>query len=166
MGQKVLLKATQAELDLTMVLRHVLWRKDQDDIRRIEDISALIIKKYMDLFYKRYAKQFETDHLRYKIFARQKPLFVFEKPSGEYSNMVQIDKRGKQLILEIRKIAKDFDKLLEDDDQKLPRVYFDEHLYVPILIHSKKIDRISLVEMVKSEKAFINDIREYLKKNI
>jgi len=125
----------------------------------------LVIKKYLDLFYRKYAKRFETENLHYDTVGKQLPLFVFEKPGNQYSYIVQIDKREKGLIKEIKNLAKDLNKLLKDDAKTLPRIYFDNHLYVPILLQGKKINKISPTGLVESEQKFILGLREYLRKN-
>ena len=139
--------------------------KTQDDIRRVEDIAILVVKKYMDQFYRKYAKRFETENLRYSTVGKQLPLFAFQKPKDKYSYTVQIDKTETGLIEEIKKLAKDLHKLLREDTKTLPRIYFDSHLYVPILLQSKKISRISPPGLVESEERFVAGLREYLKKN-
>jgi len=148
-----------------MALPEVLEVKSEDDVRRMEEMALLVIKKYLDLFYRKYAKRFETDYLSYAPVGKQLPLFAFEKPSKEYSYIVQIDKTKKKLIKEIRNLTKDLNKLLKGDDDKLPRICFDKHLYVPILLQSEKIDRISPLGLVESEKKFILGIKKYLRKN-
>jgi len=61
--------------------------------------------------------------------------------------------------------VKDLDKLLKTEDDILPRVYFDRHLYVPILLQTKKIEKIAPPGLVESEEKFIKDLKEYLKSN-
>jgi len=139
--------------------------KTQNDVIRIEDIAILIIKKYIELFYRKYAKRFETENLRYGTVGKQLTLFVFEKPGNKYSYTVQIDKKEKDLIKEIKKLAQYLNRLLRDDIKTLPRIYFDKHLYVPILLQSKKINRISPSGLVESEKEFVSGLKQYLKKN-
>ena len=149
-----------------LVLPEALEVKAQDDVWRAEDIAILVIKKYIDLFYRKYAKRFETENLRYDALGKQLPLFVFEKPGNQYSYTVQIDKREKELIEEVKKLAKDLHKLLKEDSKTLPRIYFDNHLYVPILLQgSKRIEKISPAGLVESERDFVIGLREYLKKN-
>ena len=148
-----------------LALPETMEVKTQDDIRRVEDIAILVVKKYMELFYRKYAKRFETENLRYDTVGKQLPLHVFQKPGDKYSYTVQIDKREKRLIEEIKKLAKDLGKLLRADTEILPRIYFDSHLYVPILLQSKKIDKISPAGLVESEERFVTGLREYLKKN-
>ena len=139
--------------------------KTKNDVIRVEDIAILVIKKYLDLFYRKYAKRFETKNLRYGTVGKQLTLFAFEKPGDKYSYTVQIDKREKNLIKEIKKLARDFNRLLKEDTKTLPRIYFDNHLYVPILLQSKKINRISPSGLVESEKEFVFGLRQHLKKN-
>jgi hypothetical protein len=117
--------------------------KSERDARRVEDMALLVIKKYLDLFYRKYAKRFETENLSYDTVGKQLPLFVFEKPGNQYSYTVQIDRKEKELIKEIKKLARNLDKLLKEDTKTLPRIYFDNHLYVPILLQGKKINKIS-----------------------
>jgi len=148
-----------------LALPEILDVKTHNDVKLLEDIAILVVKKYMDLFYRKYAKRFETENLRYVTVGKQLPLFVFEKPGNKYSYTVQIDKKEKILIEEIKKLARDLTKLLKEDTKTLPRIYFDNHLYVPILLQSKKIDKISPAGLVESERGFVSGLKEYLKRN-
>ena len=78
---------------------------------------------------------------------------------------MQIDKKERELIKEIKNLARDLDKLLKEDNKTLPRIYFDNHLYVPILLQGKKINKISPAGLVESEQKFVLGLREYLRKN-
>lgn len=143
-------------------LPEILEVKYEKDIKRLEDIALLVIKKYLDLFYRKNAKRFETENLSYDK-VKQLPLpLVSEKRQGY---IVQIDKREKELIKEIRNLTKDLKRLLKEDTETLPRVHFDGSLYVPILLQSKKIDKISPAGLVESERKFVLELREYLKRH-
>ncbi|MEO0264935.1 MAG: restriction endonuclease subunit R, partial [candidate division WOR-3 bacterium] len=132
-----------------------------EDIKRLEDIALLVIKKYIDLFYRKNAKQFETENLSCgKV--QQLPLpFISERKQGY---IIQIDKKKRELVEKIKKLTEDFKKLIKEDTQTLPRIYFDGSLYVPILLQSKEIDKISPAGLVESEKKFVMGLREYLEK--
>ncbi|MCM8798578.1 MAG: hypothetical protein NC821_03850 [Candidatus Omnitrophica bacterium] len=140
-------------------LPEILDVKSKEDIKRLEDIALLVIKKYTDLFYRKNAKQFETENLYYDEVKRLPLPLISEKRQGY---MVQIDKRKKELVKEIRNLTKDLEKLLKED-KTLPRVYFDRSLYVPILLQSKEIDKISPAGLVESEKEFVLGLKEYFK---
>jgi len=158
---KILLLADRYKI---LALPEILEVKTQDDIIRLEDVAILVVKKYIDLFYRKYARHFETENLRYDTVGKQLTLFAFEKPGDKYSYTLQIDKKEKKLIEEIKKMAKDLNKLIKEDTKTLPRIYFDKHLYVPVLLQSKKINRISPAGLIESEKEFVSDLRDYLNK--
>ncbi len=147
-----------------MGLPEIFEVKSENDIRRVENIALLVIKKYLDLFYRRYARRFETENLRYDKVTKQLTLFVFEKPENKYTYTVQIAKSEKTLIEEIRKLTQDLDKLLKEDTEVLPRIYFDKSLYVPILLQGKKINKITPSGLVESEKDFVRSLKEFLKR--
>ena len=143
-------------------LPETLTVKTQEDVKRIEDIVILVLKKYIDTFYRKHARRFETENLRYRT-VEQLPLFVFEKSDNQYVYTVQVDKKEKELIEKIRNLVEDLNELLEKEDEILPRVYFDRHLYVPILLQTKKVEKITPPGLVESEAKFVKDLREYLK---
>ncbi|MEM5875671.1 MAG: DEAD/DEAH box helicase family protein, partial [Candidatus Aenigmatarchaeota archaeon] len=133
--------------------------KSNEDIKRLEDIALVVIKKYIDLFYRKNAKDFETKNLSYDK-VRQLPLpFITESKQGY---IIQIDKRKTKLLKEIKNLTQDLYKLQKEDTTI--GVYFDRSLYVPILVESKEIDKISPAGLVESEKKFVIGLREYFKK--
>ncbi|MEW6408573.1 MAG: DEAD/DEAH box helicase family protein [Nitrospirota bacterium] len=155
-----------------LALPQVLEPRHEEDIRRIEEIAILIIRKYLDLFYRKYAKRFETKHMQYEtVTPKQLKLFISES-GDQYSYTVHIkktDEKGKpinkDLIRKIKELAKNLDELTKKESDELPRVYFDKHLYLPILLQSNKIEKISPAGLEKSEKKFVKDMKEYLKIN-
>ncbi|MEM3467777.1 MAG: DEAD/DEAH box helicase family protein [archaeon] len=135
--------------------------KYEEDIKRIEDIALLVIKKYFDSFYRKNAKHFETQNLRY-CEVKQLPLpFISD---GRQGYIVQIDKSNKELVEKITNLTKDLEKLIEEDTETLPRVYFDGSLYLPLLLQSEKIDKISPAGLVESEQKFVQGLKKYLEK--
>jgi superfamily II DNA or RNA helicase len=140
--------------------------KDKEDLERITSVALMVIKKYIDQFYRKYAKNFETKYMKYEMLKKQQPLFVFEK--GEvYSYTIQVKKipENKALIEDIKKLARDFEKLSKEDLKTLPRVFFAKHLYLPILLQSKAIERMSPSGLVESEQNFIQCLKNYLRDN-
>jgi hypothetical protein len=140
--------------------------KNKEDLERITSVALMVIKKYMDQFYRKYAKNFETKHMKYEMLKRQQPLFVFEKDEG-YSYTIQIKKvpENKALIEDIKKLARNFEALSKEELKTLPRVYFANHLYLPILLQSKAIEKISPSGLVDSEKKFVQDLKSYIRDN-
>lgn len=141
----------------------ILEIKKAEDLERLQEIVLLVIKKYLDMFYRKNAKEFETRTLRYDSVWKQLPLFVSDEAGMNYLYTVQINKKEKELIAKIKGLAKSLNKLIKDDEEILPRIYFDRHIYVPILLQGKKIDRISPMGLVDSESKFVRGLRDFLR---
>ncbi|MCX7955676.1 MAG: DEAD/DEAH box helicase family protein [Patescibacteria group bacterium] len=158
--------------DLKKVLLHCDYKiqsiaeifeiKEEKDIKRLEEIAILLIKKYLSLFYEKNLRAFETAGMTYGKLEKQLPLFSSDT---QKTYLIQINKREKDIIDKIKKIVKSIDQLMKDDDQILPRVYFEKSLYLPLLCQSKIIDKISPQGLVQSEYQFILKLREYLNDN-
>jgi len=144
--------------------------KDKEDIEKLEEIALLIIKKYIEKFYEKAAKIFQTQHLRYETAENKKEqlLLPFE---NKQKYIIQVDKSKTDLIKQIKELIKDLNKLYKQETEELPRVYMDEHLFLPILVKSNKIDKSKEIDkiipegLVKSEEKFIRELRDYLKSN-
>ncbi|MEN3045324.1 MAG: restriction endonuclease subunit R, partial [Candidatus Hydrothermales bacterium] len=122
--------------------------KSISDIKKLEDIAVLVIEKYLDLFYKKEWRKFETEELQYCKLSQSPPSSFFKDKQGY---VVQIEKKNENLIENIKKLAQDLNKILDEENGLLPRIYFDRSLYVPILLESEKVDKISPPGLVKSE---------------
>ncbi len=148
------------------LLQDSLNIKSLEDLKRIEEIVILLIKGYIDRFYNKHKGRFETENFTYIRAEEQLPLFASNKSVEYYYYTVYIDKNKKELIKEIKELAKDINRLKQEDNKILPRVYFDNHIYVPILLSkSKEIEKISPPGLVESEEKFVIGLREYLEKN-
>ena len=134
---------------------------DFGKIREIENLVILILKRYLEQYYKQSFKSWEAKNVELTPVDVKDENILYEK--GGYE--IYVDKSKSRLIASIKKLIKDIKKLMIDDARILPRVYFDRHLYVPLLLESDEIDRISPPGLVKSEKKFIIHLKEYLKTN-
>jgi hypothetical protein len=68
------------------------------------------------------------------------------------------------LIKAIVKLRADLDRLCKQETAELPRLYFDRHLYLPLLL--EKSDKLSAVPpgLADSEAKFVKDLKEYWEK--
>lgn len=138
--------------------------KEYNDIKRLEEIAIMGIKKYLDLYYRRFAKRFESKNMTYQELYGQMRLFAFEQ-SDKYVYKVQINKEKKDLIKKIKNLANDVKKLITEENEGLPRVNFEKHLFLPILLRNKNIEKVTPQELNEGEIKFLQDLRDYLKSN-
>jgi len=137
--------------------------KDAQSLAKIEDITILLIKGYIDKFYKKHKGIFETSNLKYRRSVEQLKLFASDSRVEYYT--VYIDKKETQLIEQIKALAERLDELLKDDKELLPRVVIDNSIFVPLLLKNEKIKKISPPGLTESEEKFVLDLKNYLKNN-
>jgi hypothetical protein len=137
--------------------------KDSQSLANIEDITILLIKGYIDKFYKKHKGIFETSNLKYRRSVEQLKLFASDSRVEYYT--VYIDKRDTELIEKIKTLAERLDELLKDDKELLPRVVIDNSIFVPLLLKNEKIKKISPPGLTESEEKFVLDLKKYLKNN-
>jgi len=134
---------------------------DFGKIREIENLVILILKKYLEQYYKQSLKRWEAKNIKLTPVDVKDENLLYDK--GGYE--IYVDKSKRKLIENIKELIKCIKNLMRDDARILPRVYFDRHLYIPLLLESDEIYRISPPGLVKSEKEFIINLKEYLKTN-
>mgnify|MGYP000022057090 FL=1 len=155
----ILRNLTSSEKYKIYATREVFEIKTQEDIKRLEDITILLLKKYIDLFYKKYAKIFETEYIQPKTI-KQLSLPIISEDSPKY--ILQVEKKERELIKKIKDLVSNLNELYKDGEDPIPRICLDRHLFIPVLLHSNRIDKISPVGLVESEKNFISGLKEYL----
>jgi hypothetical protein len=132
-----------------------------NDIKKLEEIAVIGLKKYIELFYRKYAKRFETKNLSYQTLEKNLN-FVF---AGKREYEIKIRTGEKELINKIKELIKNFEKITkEDSNEILPRVYFDKHLYLPLLLKNEKIEKIIPEGLNENEYLFVKGLRNYLEK--
>jgi hypothetical protein len=137
--------------------------KDAQSLAKIEDITILLIKGYLDKFYKKHKGIFEIRNLKYRRSVEQLKLFASDSRVEYYT--VYVDKKETQLIEKIKALAERLDELLKDDKELLPRVVIDNSIFVPLLLKNEKIKKISPPGLTESEEKFVLDLKNYLKNN-
>jgi hypothetical protein len=151
-----------------VALPYVWDMKSLSDLEKVESIACQVLKKYIDRFYSHHRKRYESKHMRYELMKRQLALPLFETGENHYAYTVQIDKRETRLIEDVKRLVEDLEKVVKQEERKiLPRIYFDRHLYLPILLKgvNKKIDKISPAGLEESEQEFLINLKQYIEEN-
>lgn len=146
--------------------------KNTVDLERIQEIALQVIKSYIYKFYRKYQYQYETEQMQYDKVTKQEQLVIFEKAKNKYGYRVRVKKRDEKgrlinqdIIKQVKELVHNIERLVKEESSELPRVFFTNHLYLPILLkESNKIEKISPSGLEKSEKDFIIGLREYIKR--
>ena len=133
-----------------------------DKVRTWQIISSDLIKKYCDRFYKVSKEQWEAPYREYCYLESTDPSFI-----SEYK--VLIDKSQQQIINQLKAIK----AKIESDDiptadlsfGQCRALFFDRHLYQPLLYTEAGDVKITPVALNKGEKQFIEDLRSFYQCN-
>ena len=103
----------------------LLKPRSYDDLRRLEEFVLMALRKYVAAFYDRHKRAWEQKHMAY------------HELTEDDDNVVQTVqarvKRSAGDVLDELTDMLDSTELYEGEDGLPPRVYFDRHLYLPLL---------------------------------
>jgi len=131
---------------------------------RVQEAVTAILRKYADTFYSRRRAQWEGETLVYQPLDRHDPnLELNHGVLGEEKSgyVVKVRRTDHELIKAIEKLREDADRLKSAESGELPRISFDRHLYLPLLVEeSEKIQSIPPA-LKPSEAKFVRDLKAY-----
>lgn len=128
------------------------------DLRRVEDIALGVLQKYVAAFYDRQRRTWEQEHLQLVPLAKDDPNLAF----GSYAVRAKLE-----FAETVRELVKKADELRKLDEKRYPHIYFDRHLYQPLLVSDKQ-ERMEATPLAlnEGEAKFVRDLRSYLQNNI
>ena len=131
---------------------------------RLQDTVTGILRLYADRLYRRSRERWESAHMVYKTLDETDANFRFNKiredSRGRY--IVGVPQSKQELIEEIRALIKNCRALDETDGTSLPRIYFDQHLYQPLLVEKDGTPlKMSPPGLTGSEQRFVDDLKQY-----
>ncbi len=139
-----------------------------DGIKKLHDLILMVLKDYIQKFYRREEKRKTMDYLEVEPLTKEHSAMFPE------DNEIVI-KIPKKLTADIVEVVKQLNKY-NFNNGKLPEewkkwnsfiVHLDNHLYTPLIIWKKNKEEIKSipVKLNKGEAKFVNDFRKFLNRN-
>lgn len=126
------------------------------DTALLNNAVLTVLRKYIDKFYRNQQERWDTEHMVYK---------TLDRDDANFQNYtVRIARSESQLISTIQKLIDEGDSLYKRDLHDLPAIHFDRHLYQPLLIERGGKVRSEPPGLKESERRFVEDLREYCRK--
>ncbi len=125
------------------------------DIEKLENIIITILKKYINSFHRNNRLKYEDEHLIYG---------ELEERDGNFKDyIIKVKEKDEDLIDYIMDLIDNEDIYLEEFNgiKGIKNVYFDRHLFQPLLCQSDKITTIP-VGLDNNEKDFILQLKSYV----
>jgi len=125
------------------------------DYSIVQKWALSLFKKYINSFYSRHRDYWYNNNLGVGFVREKKELFQ------DYTLEIEKKHDNLKLIDEIDKLIKSGDKIYEDVKTKVPTVFFDRHLYQPLIIDENKEIKSYPPALNYSEKKLVEDLKEY-----
>jgi len=130
----------------------------------LQQAVSNILHKYLDTFYRRRRERWETRAMEYRPLAENDPNLAFnlERVSdSKPAYIVKVRRSDKDLVHAIQKLLEEAGRVYHEEDQELPRIHFDRHLYLPLLV--EVTDKLKTIPpaLTQSEAQFVRDLRDY-----
>jgi len=139
------------------------------DVKRLEEIALIIIRKYIDSWYKRKQQEWEYNQLEYHPFNENNPN-IPHYAETDPGYQLHVKKAAVERIeKEIEELFKDKDvfesDVIKKKDGSVPRIYFDRHIYLPLLLEDQNdVIQSTPPGLNEGEWKFLKDLRDFFQK--
>ena len=145
----------------------------REDLRRVERIVSTVLTKYIDNLYGHIRKEWEDKQRRLVPLTPDDPNFV-EAYRARYRRDEHFKKRFEELEKLEAFLKEAPDELFEQPGEMPPRVYFERHLYTPLLLDNEattpRSDQLLLQfsppGLNRGETRFVRDLADFCKLSI
>lgn len=145
------------------------------DLVRFQQTALVILKSYAERYYNWQRKRWEGKNLEYRRLDHSddnlRPTILAD---GRAGYLVKVNRDKPELVEAVRALIEEGSRLYQQDLTELPNVYFDRHLYQPLLaagVYSGDAFTLSPdiktvpVALNRGEVAFPRKLREFLRAN-
>jgi Type III restriction enzyme, res subunit len=130
--------------------------KSLSDVRRLEHLTIVLLRKYVLRFYERRRREWEQSRVRVVRLSNTHPNLSFR-----YA--LRIQEPYADHILEILRHG---EQIYEQETKELPSLFFDRHLYQPLLLTDwRQHIEMTPVGLNEGEKVFVENLRSYYRQN-
>jgi hypothetical protein len=134
------------------------------DLRRLQEAVTAILRKYMDTFYRRQRERWETQAMEYRPLDKDDPNLSFNRDmvrEGRPAYVVRVKRSDTELIKAVKELIAQEERLREEENHRLPRIAFDRHLYLPLLVEKTEAIKSIPPALKESEARFVCDLKAY-----
>lgn len=135
-----------------------------DKVRLWEEIALSLLKKYTERYYSYRKKEWELPHLEYQDLNATDPnlLGTGEAPGDPYYR-IMIEESQEAIVAKLGELKAHIEKknFKPWEFNGMKAIWFDRHLYQPMLYLEQNVVDISPVALNKGEKLFVEDLKAF-----
>lgn len=135
-----------------------------DKVRLWQELAIALLKKYTERYYTFRKREWELPHLEYQELTSEDSNFPDrdeENPEGYYR--ILVEQSREDIITKLTELKTNIQnrKLQPWEFQGMKAIWFDRHLYEPLLHMSDKLVELSPAPLNKGERLFVEDLRAF-----
>jgi hypothetical protein len=130
----------------------------------LQEAVTHLLRKYADTFYRARRERWESEHLVYRPLDLDDPNLAFNRPSVQEKRSaytIRAPRSRQEEVEAIQQLIANREKLLKGENDNLPRIYFDRHLYLPLLLKKDDVLSAEPPALEPSETRFVRDLKTY-----
>lgn len=131
---------------------------------RLQAAVCAILKKYLETFYRRRREQWETGVMEYRPLDENDPNLAFNRDivsENRPAYFLKVKRSDKEFIKTIQELLNEAERLYTQENEGLPRIAFDRHLYLPLLVEKTETFNSIPPALHESEAQFVRDLKQY-----
>jgi len=154
-----------AQVPIRVVAEESVVRpRSMADRARLQEAVTQLLCRYADKFYQTRREQWDEQTMVYCPLDENDPNLRF-RPQGiredKAGYVVRVPRSEQQLIEAVQKLLEERERLYQQENAGLLRIYFDRHLYQPLLVDMPEKAQMVPPGLQQSEVRFVYDLREY-----
>lgn len=127
----------------------------------LQQAVTQLLCRYVDRFYQTRREKWEEQTMVYQDLVKEDPNLSFNVRDGKPGYVVKIPRSEQQLLEAVRNLIQEKERLYKRENDGLKRIYFDRHLYQPLLVEMPEKTEIVPPGLKESEARFVLDLREF-----
>ena len=135
-----------------------------DKVRLWQEIALALLKKYTERYYTFRKREWELPHLEYRALTGEDSNFPgVREERGEYGYRVLVEKSRHDVMAKLEELKASIKggALRPWTFQGISAVWFDKHLYQPLLALEGGVVEISPAPLNRGERRFVEDLKAY-----
>ena len=140
-----------------------------EKVRLWEEIALALLKKYTERYYTFRKREWELPHLEYRTLEDDDPnlLGVKESPDDEGYYRILIDQSQVETVAKLEELRAAIQKGESKPwaFQGMKAIWFENHLYQPLLSLDTKVVEISPAPLNRGERHFVEDLKAFHDQN-
>ena len=134
-----------------------------EKVRLWEEIAVALLKKYTERYYTFRKREWELPHLEYRNLEGDDPNFLGVKDSPHEGYRILIDESQEEIVAKLNelKAAIQKGKIKPWEFRGMKAIWFEDHLYQPLLCLDTHVVEISPAPLNKGERQFVEDLKTF-----